>query len=218
MVDHTRGQIDVGQDASAHFQNQQQAMPLYPAYSFVGDSTYVSDSGRPHRYYQRKPAPAPVPATPLLSLESYTDVEIPWSRYFHMGAQQRTQPTAMLSGSANVPSATQPTHVPDEILTNELVEGIKAECCFIGELVEILLTPVPAVPSSNAMSVDEADVPPSSDGPSEPSPPPSPVHLDHRNTARDLTAGSRQTYWESIAAIYQKKLDHPRSVSQGELT
>ena len=111
-----------------------------------------------------------------------------------MGAQQQTQPTATLGGSANLPSATQPTRVPEEILTNELVEEIKAECCSIGEPVEIPLTPVPAVPSSDAMSVDEADVPPSSDGPSESSPPPGPVHLDHQNTARNLTAGSRETY------------------------
>ena len=67
------------------------------------------------------------------------------------------------------------------------------------------------------MSVDEADVPLSSDALSESSPPPSPVHLDHQKTASTLTAGSRQTYWECIAAIYQKKLDYPRSVSQGNL-
>ena len=55
----TRGQIDVGQGASTLFQYQQQAMPVYPEYSFEGDSTYVSDSAQPHRYYQHKPAPAP---------------------------------------------------------------------------------------------------------------------------------------------------------------
>ena len=116
-------------------------------------------------------------------------------------------PLATLGGSANLPSATQLTRVPEEILTDELVEEIKTECCFIGEPIEIPLTPVPAapvVPSSDAMSVDETDIPPSSDAPSESSPPPSPVHFDHQNTASTLTAGSRQTYWESIAAIYQK--------------
>ena len=129
-------------------------------------------------------------------------------------------PLAMLGGSANLSSATQVTRVPEEILTDELVEEIKAGCCFIEELVDIPLTPVPAapvVPSSDAMSIDEADVPPSSDAPSESSPPPSLVHLGHQNTSSTLTAGSRQTFWESIAAIYQKKLDNPGSVSQGEL-
>ena len=115
----------------------------------------------------------------------------------------------MLGRSANLRSATQLTRVPEEILTDELVEEIKTEYCFIREPVEIALTPVPAapvVPSSDAMSVDEADVPPSSDAPSESSPPPSPVYLDHQNTASTLAAGLRQTYWESFAAIYPKKL------------
>ena len=89
----TRGQIDVGQGASTHFQYHQQATPVYQEYSFVGDSTYASDSAQRHRYYQYKPTPVPVPAAPLLSLESYTDVEILRSRYFHMGDQQRTQTT-----------------------------------------------------------------------------------------------------------------------------
>ncbi len=116
-------------------------------------------------------------------------------------------PLATLGGSANMTSATQLTRVPEEILTDELVEEIKTECCFIGEPVEIPLTPVPAapmVPSSDAMSVDEANVPPSSGAPSESSPPSSPVHPDHQRTTGTLSAGPRQTYWESIAAIYQK--------------
>ena len=89
----TWGQIDVGQGASTHVQYQQQATLVYPEYSFVGDSTCVSDSAQLHRYYQHKPAPAPAHAAPLLSLESYTDVEIPGSRYFRLGARQWTQTT-----------------------------------------------------------------------------------------------------------------------------
>ena len=117
-------------------------------------------------------------------------------------------PLATLGGSANLPSATQVTRVPEEILTDEPVEEIKTECCFIGEPVEIPLPAAPVVPSSDAISVDGADVPPSSDAP------PSPVHLDHQNTANALTAGSRQTYWESIAAIYQEKTRLPQDLSR----
>jgi actin-related protein 10 len=116
-------------------------------------------------------------------------------------------PLATLGGSANLPSSTQLTRVPEEILTDELVEAIKTECCFIGEPVEIPLTPVPAapvVPSSDAMSVDEVSVPPSSDAPSESPRPSSPVHPDHQRTTSTLGAGSRQAYWESVAAIYKK--------------
>jgi len=123
----------------------------------------------------------------------------------HFGSYR--PPLATLGGSANLPSTTQLTRVPEEILTDELVEEIKTQCCFIREPVETPLTPIPpapAVPSSDAMSVDEASVPPSSDAPSEPSIPPSPVHPDHRKTTSTLSAGSRHTYWESVAAMYQK--------------
>jgi actin-related protein 10 len=106
-----------------------------------------------------------------------------------------------------LPTTTQLTRVPEEILTDELVEEIKTQCCFIGEPVEIPLTPVlaaPVIPPSDAMSVDEASVPPSSDAPSESSRPSSPAHPDHRKTTNTLSAGSRQTYWESVAVVYQK--------------
>ena len=123
----------------------------------------------------------------------------------HFGSYK--PPLATLGGSANLPSTTPLTRVPEEILTDELVEDIKTQCCFIGEPVEIPLTPVPAapvIPSSDAMSVDEASVPPNSDAPSESSRPSSPVHPDHRRLASTVSAGSTQTYWESTAAMYQK--------------
>ena len=116
-------------------------------------------------------------------------------------------PLATLGGSANLPSATQLTRVPEDILTDELVEEIKTECCFIGEPVEIPLTPVPAVPvvpSSDAMSVDEVSVPPSSDAPSESSRPSSPVHPDHQRTTSTLGVGPKEAYWENVAAVYKK--------------
>jgi actin-related protein 10 len=123
----------------------------------------------------------------------------------HFGSYK--PPLATLGGSANLPSTTQLTHVPEEILTDELVEEIKTQCCFIGEPVEIPLTSVPAapmVPPSDVMSVDEVSVPPRSNEPSESSRPSSPVHPDHRRVTSTLSAGSRQTYWETIAAMYQR--------------
>ena len=121
----------------------------------------------------------------------------------HFGSYK--PPLATLGGSANLPSTTQLNRVPEEILTDELVEEIKTQCCFIGEPVEIEFAPIPAalaVPSSDAMSVDEASVPPSSDAPSGSSRPSSPVHPGR--TTSTMSAGSRDTYWESIAAMYQK--------------
>ena len=121
---------------------------------------------------------------------------------FHFGSYK--PPLATLGGSANMLTTTQLTRVPEEILTDELVEEIKTQCCFIGEPVEIPLVPVPVVsvvPSSDAMSIDEASVPPSSDALSESSRPSSPIHPDHRKATSTLTS---DTYWESIATMYQK--------------
>lgn len=118
----------------------------------------------------------------------------------HFGSYK--PPLATLGGSANLPSTTQLNLVPEEILTDELIEEIKTQCCFIGEPVEVAFAPIPAapvVPSSDAMSVDETSVPPSSDAPSGPSRPSSPVHAG--KTTSTLT---RDTYWESIAATFQK--------------
>ena len=67
----------------------------------------------------------------------------------HLGLYK--PPLATLGGLASLPSA---THVPEKNLTDELVEEIKTECRFIGEPVEIPLTPVlaaPVAPSSDAM-------------------------------------------------------------------
>ena len=107
------GQIDVGHGASTHFQYQSQATPAYPKYPFVGDSTYLSDSAQPHRYYQHKPAPTPAPGASLLSLECpITDVEIPRSRYFHIRAQQRTQTTVRQAQRMQQTQALQMSAVP----------------------------------------------------------------------------------------------------------
>jgi len=75
---------DVGRGGATRIQvqYQQQAMPVYSEYSFVRDSMYVSVPAQLHQYHQPKPAPTPL---------SYTHVEIPQSRYCHVGAQQQTQ-------------------------------------------------------------------------------------------------------------------------------
>ena len=86
--------------------------------------------------------------------------------------------------------------------------GIRRLGCWLAEIhVTYMVRDSTSGPSSDSISVDGADVPPSSDAP------PSPVHIDHQNAADALTAGSRQTYWESIAAIYQEKTRLPQDLS-----
>lgn len=70
-------------------------------------------------------------------------------------------PPTSLSGAANIPTATRSTRVPQEVLTDSVIEEIKTRCCFVGGALDIPAgrssTPL-AAPPDDSMSVD---VPPS---------------------------------------------------------
>ena len=70
-------------------------------------------------------------------------------------------PPTSLSGAANIPTATRSTRVPQEVLTDVVIEEIKTRCCFVGGALDIpserSSTPL-AAPQDDSMSVD---VPPS---------------------------------------------------------
>ncbi|KAK7033266.1 actin-related protein 10 [Favolaschia claudopus] len=71
-------------------------------------------------------------------------------------------PPTSLSAAANIPAASRATRVPQEVLTDALLEEIKARCCFVGDA----LGPSPndtrdATPGDEGGS--EADIPPPSD-------------------------------------------------------
>jgi actin-related protein 10 len=70
-------------------------------------------------------------------------------------------PPTSLSGAANIPTATRSTRVPQEVLTDAVIEEIKTRCCFVGTALDLpserSSTPL-AVPPDDSMSVD---VPPS---------------------------------------------------------
>ena len=42
-------------------------------------------------------------------------------------------PLTSLSGAANIPAATRYMRVPEEVLTDSIIEEIKTRCCFVGE-------------------------------------------------------------------------------------
>ncbi len=42
-------------------------------------------------------------------------------------------PPTSLSGSVNIPPNTRSTRVPEEVLTDTLIEELKTRCCFVGE-------------------------------------------------------------------------------------
>ncbi|KAG2369085.1 fungal-specific actin related protein [Suillus spraguei] len=69
-------------------------------------------------------------------------------------------PPATLSAAVNVPAANRTTRVPQEILTDAVIEDIKTRCCFVSDALESSLSDVRA--SS-----------PAGDDPSDNEPPPS---------------------------------------------
>lgn len=45
-------------------------------------------------------------------------------------------PLSSLGGAANIPVASRSMRVPEDVLTNEVMEEIKTRCCFVGEALE----------------------------------------------------------------------------------
>ncbi|KAG9315355.1 actin-domain-containing protein [Chiua virens] len=68
-------------------------------------------------------------------------------------------PPANLS-SVNPPLSTRTTRVPQEILTDALIEDIKTRCCFVSSALDINLD---SMRSSSPAPASESDLPPSSD-------------------------------------------------------
>ena len=67
-------------------------------------------------------------------------------------------PLSTLSGAANIPAASRSMRVPEDVLTDAVMEDIKARCCFVGEAFD-------ADANTSLVQFDddatETDVPPS---------------------------------------------------------
>ncbi|KAF8628005.1 hypothetical protein AX15_004125 [Amanita polypyramis BW_CC] len=75
-------------------------------------------------------------------------------------------PPATLSSAANIPASSRATRVPQEVLTDLVVEEIKTRCCFVGDALDVSdadfrdMTPL-------VETASEAEEPPSDSVPSE---------------------------------------------------
>ncbi|KAJ6513068.1 fungal-specific actin related protein [Mycena sanguinolenta] len=70
-------------------------------------------------------------------------------------------PPTSLSAAANIPAANRATRVPQEVLTDAVVEEIKARCCFVGDALG--LSPSDTRDGTPGDEFSEADIPPPSD-------------------------------------------------------
>ncbi|KAJ7903315.1 actin-domain-containing protein [Mycena olivaceomarginata] len=70
-------------------------------------------------------------------------------------------PPTSLSAAANIPAANRSMRVPQEILTDALLEEIKARCCFVGDALG--LPPSDTRDGTPADEFSETDIPPQSD-------------------------------------------------------
>ncbi|KAJ7285155.1 fungal-specific actin related protein [Mycena rebaudengoi] len=73
-------------------------------------------------------------------------------------------PPTSLSAAANIPAANRSTRVPQEVLTDAVVEEIKARCCFVGDALGHSHETREATPAEEA---SEMDIPPSDSTQSE---------------------------------------------------
>ncbi|KAJ7067139.1 fungal-specific actin related protein [Mycena amicta] len=71
-------------------------------------------------------------------------------------------PPSSLSAAINVPAANRAARVPQEILTDAVVEEIKARCCFVGPALGIVPTDTRDPTPGDELS-SEMDIPPPSD-------------------------------------------------------
>lgn len=76
-------------------------------------------------------------------------------------------PPTTLSGAVNLPSATRSTRVPQEILTEAMVEDIKTRCCLAGTPLDAAADLQLSAPSEFGDGASELEVP-SEIAPSEP--------------------------------------------------
>lgn len=72
-------------------------------------------------------------------------------------------PPTSLSAAANIPASTRATRVPEEVLTDAVIEEIKTRCCFVGEVLDVSDVQM----QSPGDESGELDVPPSDSGMSE---------------------------------------------------
>lgn len=67
-------------------------------------------------------------------------------------------PLTTLSGAASIPAASRSMRVPEDVLTNSVMEDIKARCCFVGEMLDSEFHPSPSYAGDTPT---EPEVPPS---------------------------------------------------------
>ncbi|KII85085.1 hypothetical protein PLICRDRAFT_116486 [Plicaturopsis crispa FD-325 SS-3] len=110
-------------------------------------------------------------------------------------------PPTSLSAAANIPAANRSTRVPEEILSDPVIEEIKTRCCFVGDVMESMHDTRAASPSDEST---EFDVPPSDSTVSE-------SEFSHTSMSRDSTISSSQrasSEFSSVAA-------HPQMAGAG---
>ncbi|PCH42073.1 actin-domain-containing protein [Wolfiporia cocos MD-104 SS10] len=73
-------------------------------------------------------------------------------------------PPTSLSAAANIPASSRSTRVPEEVLTDAVIEEIKTRCCFVGDALEVSDTRAPSPAGDDPL---EPDLPPSDPAQSE---------------------------------------------------
>lgn len=63
-------------------------------------------------------------------------------------------PPTSFSGAANIPAAARSTRVPEEVLTDIVIEELKTRCCFVSDIFENLDSHVQSPSGADMMDID----------------------------------------------------------------
>ncbi len=129
-------------------------------------------------------------------------------------------PLASLGSTVTVPPPDRATRVPQEILTDQLVEEIKMRCCFVSDIIPDLsdsngeATPTPedesfelevppsdsVAPSESGSSAADSDHPTTS-SPAEPS---EPSEAERSSSPPSLGTLPSESHLKAIADLYER--------------
>ncbi|KAG9224895.1 hypothetical protein CCMSSC00406_0001954 [Pleurotus cornucopiae] len=121
-------------------------------------------------------------------------------------------PPPAITGAVNVPAANRTTRIPEEVLTDAIMEEIKTRCCFVGSAMESSLVE----PQASADDSFEMEVPPSDTTMSESdfshisstvsSPPPSDFSVVSNPVQgqRERERQQQENHLQSLSTLYKR--------------
>lgn len=106
-----------------------------------------------------------------------------------------------MSAAISIPSANRSTRVPQEVLTDLVVEEIKTRCCFVGDVLGTANAPETFSEEDNG---SEFDVPPSDTSQSESA-------FSHTGRESNVSSQPESSEFSIVSSIHSALPEHPKN-------